>query len=90
MNDAIPWYRSRILQGLLTILVTQVAAKVAAQFHINFALFGLDVNSIVQWLMDLSSAGALAYATHARTTKPVPPVTLTKAEATAVNAEPKE
>lgn len=88
---ALPWYKSRILRGLLTIVVTQLIAKITAQYHINFAILGLDINSIVEWLMNLISAGAVAYATHARVAPsvPIPPViTLTKASADAKNQEP--
>jgi hypothetical protein len=97
MNDvpAIPWYRSHILQGILTVVVTQLIAKITALWHINFALFGLDVNSIVEWLMNIISAAAVAYATHARATKPIPPITFTqtgadKANLTASPLSPKE
>lgn len=82
---AIPWYKSHILQGILTVVVTQVIAKVASLYHIDFAVLGLDVNSIVEWLMNIISAAAVAYATHARVTKPIPPVTLTKTEAAKAN-----
>lgn len=85
---AIAWYRSHILQGILTVVVSQVIAKVTAQYHIDFAVLGLDVNSVVEWLMNIISAAAVAYATHARVTKPIPPVTLTKTEADKANTAP--
>jgi hypothetical protein len=90
MNDepTIPWYKSRILQGLLTILITQLIAKITSLWHIDFAVLGLDVNSVVEWLMNIISAAAVAYATHARVTKPIPPVTLTKTEADKANLTP--
>jgi hypothetical protein len=97
MNDepSIPWYKSRILQGILTIVVTQLIAKITGMWHIDFAVLGLDVNSIVEWLMNIISAAAVAYATHARATKPIPPITLTqtgadKANLTAPPFSPKE
>lgn len=89
MNEttALPWYRSRILQGLLTILVSQAVARVQAQFHIDF--MGMSVTDIVNWLMDAITAGAIYWATHARVAPavPIPPVvTLTKSEADQINA----
>jgi hypothetical protein len=86
--NAIPWYKSRILQALLTVVVTQVAAKISAQYHIDFVVLGLDANSVVQWLMDVISAGAVAYATHARVAKPTPPITLTQTGADKANKDP--
>jgi hypothetical protein len=91
MTDAIPWYRSRILQGLLTIIVTQIVAKVTAQYHINFEVLGLSVNDIVAWLMNLISAGAAAWAVHARVAPSVPipaVVTLTQGGADKANLAP--
>lgn len=85
---AIPWYKSHILQGILTVVVTQLIAKVTSLYHIDFAVLGLDVNSIVEWLMNIISAAAVAYATHARVTKPIPLVTLTKIGADKVNTMP--
>lgn len=90
MSDvtAIPFYKSRILQGLLTIVVTQVIAKVTAQYHIDFAVLGLTADNIVQWIMDGISAGAVYWATHARVAPqvPIPPVvTLTQTGADKAN-----
>lgn len=89
MTDvAVPWYRSRILQGLLTIVVSQVVARVQAQFHIDF--MGMSVTDIVNWLMDAITAGAVYWATHARVAPavPIPPVvTFTKSAADQMNAD---
>lgn len=88
---AVAWYRSRILQGLLTVLVTQMISRVQAQYHLDLAVMGFGVNDIVSWLMDLISAAALTYAAHARVAPsvPIPPVvTLTKSEADKVNLVP--
>lgn len=89
--NAIPWYRSRILQGLLTIVVSQVIAKVTAQYHIDFAVLGLTADNIVQWIMDGISAGAVYWATHARVALSVPipaVVTFTQSAADQANQEP--
>lgn len=85
--NAIPWYKSRILQGLLTIVVSQIVARVQAQFHVDF--MGISVTDIVNWLMDAITAGAVYWATHARVVPavPIPPVvTLTKSAADQMNA----
>lgn len=70
----IPWYKSAVLRGLLVIVVTQGIARAQALWKIDVTVFGLDVNSIVSWLMDLISAGAAAYAAHGRIIKPTPPI----------------
>jgi hypothetical protein len=85
---AIPWYKSRILQGLLTIVVTQIVAKVQSQWHVDF--MGISVTDIVSWLMNIISAGAVYWATHARVapTVPIPPVvTGTQAQADVINSQ---
>lgn len=89
--NAIPWYKSRILQGILTVAVTQLIGRVQAQYHVDLSVMGISVTDIVSWLMDMISAGALAWAAHARIalSVPIPPVvTLTKSEAEAANKEP--
>jgi hypothetical protein len=90
-QTALPWYRSRILQGLLTIVVSQIVARVQAQFHIDF--MGMSVTDIVNWLMDAITAGAVYWATHARVAPqvPIPPVvTLTQNQADQINGAPNE
>lgn len=85
---AIPWYRSAVLRGILTIIVTQLISRITAQYHIDASLFGLNIADVVNWLMDAISAGAAAYAVHGRVAKPVPPVTLTKTDADKANLTP--
>ena len=83
---AMPWYRSTVLRGVLTILVTQILSKVQAQYHIDSSVLGLNVTDMVSWLMDLISAGALAYMTHGRVTqKATPTITGTQSGADAIN-----
>lgn len=77
-QQPIPFYRSAVLRGLLAAVFSQVLARVAAQYHINFALFGVDANSLASWTLDAISGIAIYYAAHARVTKPLPPVTFTK------------
>jgi len=80
--NTIPWYKSRILQGILASLVSQALARsnLASVISSDQAL------AIINWGLDGISAAALAYATHARVTKPSPPVSLTKASAASDNA----
>ena len=83
---AIPWYHSAILRGILAAFFTQILARIASTYHIDLSLWGLNVDTCVQIALDGISAAALAYATHARTVKPIPQVTLTKSTADAINA----
>lgn len=86
--NAIPWYQSRILQGLLTIVVSQVISRVQARYHVDF--MGMSVTDIVGWIMDAISAAGVYWATHARVAPSVPipaVITLTKAQATEANKE---
>jgi hypothetical protein len=82
---AIPWYRSRILQGLLIAALVQGLGILKRQYHIDLSIYGLDANSIASWLMDALSAAAIAYAAHARVTLPMPMVTGSRASAQAIN-----
>lgn len=83
---AVPFYKSRILQGILTIVITQLVARIQSRYHVDF--MGISVTDIVNWVMDaLSTAGAY-WAAHARVASdvPIPPVvTLTKANAQEIN-----
>jgi len=89
MNEtpaAAPWYKSKILQGILTIVVTQLIGKLQTLYHFDTTLLGFGINDIVAWLMDLISAAALAYTTHARVTqKTVPVMTGTQTTADQIN-----
>lgn len=88
MTTAIPWYKSAVLRGLLIAVSTQVIDKVQAHYHMNLSIFGLDAQDIADWVLDVISAAAAAYAVHGRVSKPAPTVTLTKAAADAVNSTP--
>lgn len=86
---AIPWYKSTVLRGILTIVVTQVIGRVQSEYHIDTEVLGLGVNEIVTWLMNMLSAAALAYIAHARVTqKTAPAVTATQSQADKVNTSP--
>lgn len=91
MNDtpaAAPWYKSKILQGILTIVVTQLIGKLQTLYHFDTTLLGFGINDIVAWLMDVISAAAAFYATHARITqKAVPIMTGTQSTADQINTD---
>jgi hypothetical protein len=82
---AIPWYKSAVLRGLIAIVVAQLITKAQARYHINFSVFGLDTNSIVDWVMNSISGLAVAYAVHGRVTKANPQITSTQTKADAIN-----
>jgi hypothetical protein len=91
MNDVIPWYKSAILKGILVAVSGQVIKAVTDHYHIQsdtLAALGIDPNGLADWIMNILSSAAAAYAVHARVAKPVPPVTLTKAAADAANSAP--
>src|SRR5665213_2661735 len=83
---AAPWYKSAVFRGILLILVTQAIAKAHQLFGIDVSAFGIDANSAADWLLEIASAAAAAYALHGRASKPLPQLTLTKKAADAVNA----
>lgn len=84
MNDTIPWYKSRVLQGLIASAVTGILAH----FHLSSYFTSADISGIVDWIMDGISFAALVYAAHGRVTKPSPPVAISKAAADKANAVP--
>ena len=84
---AIPWWKSRILQGLLAIVVSQVTARLVKNYGVD--MLGLTNADIVSWLMDAISALGVYWTTHARVAPaiPIPPVvTGTQATADRINA----
>jgi hypothetical protein len=92
MPVAIPWYRSRIMQGLLTVLVTQLIKHVQGHYNVDISVWGSAVPDIVNGTMDGVGLAALAWAGHARVAPRVPipqVVTLTKAGADHVNSDSK-
>lgn len=85
---AIPWYRSTVLRGVLTIAATQFVGRLQTRYHIDTSVVGLGVNDIVSWAMDAISAGALAYMARNRVTQKASPViTATKAAADQMNTD---
>ena len=86
---ALPWYKSRIIQGLLTVFVTQVVKHVTDHYHIDLTVWGTAVPDIVNGTMDGIGFVALAWAGHARVSPKVPipnVVTLTQNKADNINS----
>jgi hypothetical protein len=88
---AIPWYRSRIMQGLVTVVVTQLVAKIEAHYHVDLSVLGISVDDAVQGVMNAIAAFAAYWAIHARVSPAVPIpqiVTVTAAKAEQLNTAP--
>ena len=89
---AMPWYRSRIIQGILTIVVTQVIRRLQTKYSIDFALWPTLATDIVNGAMDGLSTFGVWWALHARVAPSVsipPVVTLTKGQADEINSSAK-
>lgn len=90
-DGAIPWYRSQQFRAILTIVVTQILARLStyaeAKYHFNITALDVNAADIVAWTMDTISSLAAYWALHARgTQKSAPQIVLTKSKADAVNA----
>lgn len=80
-TTVIPWYQSRVLQGIVVTAVSQLISQT------KFAsLFTSDnVTTIIGYVFDGISALSLWYAAHARATKASPPLVSSQAKADAIN-----
>lgn len=79
--ETIPWYKSAIAQRLaLAILVHIIGLTPAAKY-----IVGLDLAPLVNDLLEAVGTALDGWALHARATKDVPPIALTKAKAQAAN-----
>jgi hypothetical protein len=79
--DTIPWYKSAIAQRLaLAIVIHIIGLTPAAK-----CIVGLDLAPLVNDLLEVIGTGLDTWALHARATKSVPPIALTKAKAVAAN-----
>jgi len=90
---ALPWYRSRIIVGIATIIATRLLDYAQKQWHFDASVFGLTVTDIVSFILDGIVAISAYVALHARVapTIPIPPVvTLTKTAADQINGAPHE
>lgn len=73
---SIPWYQSAVLKGLLIAALTQLLVQLKHKYNIDLSVYGVDVNDIAVWLMNIVGAAAVAYAAHGRVSKPLPQVRL--------------
>lgn len=86
---AIPWYKSAVFRGFLIAFFTQVIARVASKYHIDVAVlteFGINADLLTQMALDGIATMAGAYALHARATKAMPAITVTRKQADVANA----
>lgn len=80
--DQIPWYRSKIIVGVVTAVVAQIAARVQSKYHIDFTVYGITADQLTAMALDGVSAIGAALALHGRATqKAAPAITLTKPSA---------
>lgn len=87
--SAIPWYKSKILQGIITGVVAQLISKVQVRYNLDLSVWGITANDIVSWTMDVITALAVGYTAHARINQTVTPPTivLTKKQAEDINTQ---
>jgi hypothetical protein len=83
---AMPWYQSKVITALVTIVVTQTVGWATRKWGVNLSVYDLDVPTIVSYAMDGISALAVAVAAKSRAA--AAPVTLTQKKADALNAAP--
>lgn len=91
MNDqvALPWYKSRIIVGIATIIATRLLDYAQKQWNFDASVFGFTVNDLVSFILDSIAAVSAYVALHARVAPsvPIPPVvTLTKSAADQLNS----
>lgn len=87
---AIPWYKSQQLQAILTIVFTQIVARISAylqaKYQFDVAVLGITPGDLVTWTMDGLSGLGVYWATHARVTQKVAPaIVATQAKADVIN-----
>jgi hypothetical protein len=79
--NAIPWYKSNVLRGLLVVVLTHTLVH----YHIVSQFTPDDIGSFVDELMSLLGYAGAGLAAYARVKTPMPAVTLTKAKADSLN-----
>ncbi len=82
MTETIPWYKSAIAQRLALGIVLHIIGLTPLAKYTA----GLDLAPLINDLLEAIGTGLDAWALHARSTKPVPPIALTKARADAINS----
>jgi hypothetical protein len=80
----IPWYKSSIVQRLALSIVLQVLAVA----HLSKYAVAAEIAPLVNDLLEVAGILFAAWAGHARLTKAVAPVALSKARAAAANVPP--
>jgi hypothetical protein len=80
---AIPWYQSKVLQGIIVSGASQIVASLQSHGIIKIAP---DIDFWVELTFQAIAIIAAAYAFYARTNKPTPPVSMSQSSATATNA----
>lgn len=78
----IPWYQSQIIRRL----ALSIAVQILSVTHLSKYMASADVAMLVDDLLEAAGIAYAAWAVHARATKPIPPVALTKARADIANA----
>jgi len=71
--------------GIVTAAATQAVDWAQKKYHVDISVYGLTINDIVSYALDAIGAAALYVAAHSRATSPHAPVTMTKAQAVAIN-----
>lgn len=88
---AIPWYKSKILQGVVTGIVAQVISRLQNQYHIDLTVYGVTANDLVSGIMDLITVAAIGWTTRARVTQTTAPqIVASKSTADSINQEAKK
>ena len=80
-TTTIPWYQSKIIRRL----ALSIAVQILAVTHLSKYVASADLTLLVDDLLEAAGILYAAWAVHARTTRPVPPVALTQAKADIAN-----
>lgn len=84
--DPVAWTKSNVLRAFITIAVTQVVSAAAHRWKIDISVYGITVNEIVEWLMNLITGLAIYYGTRSRVTQPMPPIKGSRQDPTVIPA----
>lgn len=79
---AIPWWESKIIQRLALSIVVQILAAT----HLSKCVAGVDLAGLVDQILEAIGVAYAAWAVHARATKPIPAVAISRAAAEKTNA----
>lgn len=78
----IPWWKSQIIQRLALSIVVQILAAT----HLSKYVAGVDLSGLVDELLEAIGVACAGWAVHARATKPIPPVAISRGAADKANA----